>query len=150
MNYLNYEREIMQKHWVKLVSFTYHEFVSPFNINTVNDLRILRDVLRCGSCCWVWMTKGEVTRHSADLVAREAAGASIGKKRKERSDKGLTRGPQRKKDAHDNEEDVPGPSKRQKVSAKALRGKKAKTVKSQLPPSKEFISSEDEDDELDD
>jgi hypothetical protein len=157
MNYPNYEHQIMQKHQVKLVGFTFHEFISPFNISTVNDLRILRDALRCGSCCWVRMTKGEVARHSVDLAAREAGGAVVGKKRKGRSDKGMTRGPRRKKDlpVDDDEEEeqiAPGPSssKRQKVSAKASKGKKSKSAKSQLPPSKELIDSEDDADELDD
>jgi hypothetical protein len=36
------------------------------------------------------------------------------------------------------------------VSAKAPRGKKAKTAKSPLLPSKEFITTEDRDNELED
>ena len=141
----------MQRHQVKLVGFTFHEFISPFHISGINDLRILRDALRCGSCCWVRMTKGEVARHSADLAAREAGGAVVGKKRKGRSDKGMMRGPQRKKGLDDDEEEdqtAAGPSKRQKVSSKVSKGKKSRTAKSQLPPSKEFIDSDD-DDELD-
>lgn len=152
MNYPNYEHQIMQKHQVKLVGFTFHEFTSPFNISSINDLRILRDALRCGSCCWVRMTKGEVARHSADLAAREAGGAVVGKKRKGRSDKGMKRRPQRKKGSDDDEEEeeAPGPSKRRKVSSKASKGKKSKTAKSQLPPSNEFIDSDDSEvDELD-
>jgi hypothetical protein len=145
MNYPNYEQQIMQKLQVKLVGYTYHKFISPFNISTVNDLRILRDALRCGSCCWIRMTKGEVARHSAELTAQEAAGVTIGKKRKERSDKGLTRGPRRNKnDLDDNEQNCAGPSKRRKTAAKALSGTKAKTAKSQLPPSNELIASDDE------
>jgi hypothetical protein len=153
MNYPNYEHQIMQKHQVKLVGFTFHEFISPFNINTVNDLRILRDALRCGSCCWIRMTKGEVARHSTDLSAREAGGDIVGKKRKDRSDKGMARGPRRKGGLDDDEEDdqnAAGPSKRQRVSAKASKGKKSqkfkksKTAQSLLPPSKEFISSDDD------
>jgi hypothetical protein len=76
MNYPNYEHQIMQKHQVKLVGFTFHEFISPFDISTVNDLRILRDALRCGSCCWVRMTKGEVARHSADVDEQRVIAAS--------------------------------------------------------------------------
>lgn len=91
------------------------------------------------------MTKGEVARHSAELTAQEAAGVTIGKKRKERSDKGLTRGPRRNKnDLDDNEQNCAGPSKRRKTAAKALSGTKAKTAKSQLPPSNELIASDDE------
>ena len=93
MNYPNYECQIMQKHQVKLNGFTFHEFISPFNINTVNDLWILHDVLRCGSCCWVQMMKGEVARHLADLSVWEGEGAVTGKKRKWCSDKGTIRGP---------------------------------------------------------
>ena len=152
MNYPNYEQLIMQKHQVKLVGFTFHEFISPFNINTVNDLQILRDALRCGSCCWVRMTKSEVARHSADLAAREAGGVIVGKKRKGRSDKGMTRSPRRtrKKGLDDDDEEEEhaalGPSKHQKVSAgKTSKGNK---LKSQFLPRKEFIDTED-DDELD-
>jgi hypothetical protein len=148
MNYPNYEHQIMQKHQVKLVGFTFHEFISPFDISTVNDLRILRDALRCGSCCWVRMTKGEVARHSADVSAREAAGDIVGKKRKARSDKGSTRGTRRKKNlpVSDDEEDAPGPSKRRKVSAKASKQKKSRSTKSQLPLSKELDDSDEDSD----
>lgn len=90
------------------------------------------------------MTKSEVARHSADLTAGEAGGAIVGKKRKGRSDKGMTRGPRRKKGLHDDDEEedesVPGPSKRRKVSAT----KGSKSAKSQLPPSNEFVSTEDD------
>ena len=98
------------------------------------------------------MTKGEVARHS-DLLAREAGGDIVGKKRKDRSDKGMARGPQRKRGLDDDEEDNQngaGPSKRQRVSTKASKGKKSKkskkskTAQSLLPPSKEFISSDDD------
>ena len=99
------------------------------------------------------MTKGEVARHSTDLSAREAGGDIVGKKRKDRSDKGMARGPRRKGGLDDDEEDdqnAAGPSKRQRVSAKASKGKKSqkfkksKTAQSLLPPSKEFISSDDD------
>ena len=98
------------------------------------------------------MTKGEVVRHSADLSVWEGEGAVTGKKRKGHSDKGTTRGPQKKKGLFDDKEEeqlAPGPSKCQKVSTKASKGKKLKSAKSQLPPSKEFIDSED-DEEPDD
>jgi hypothetical protein len=98
------------------------------------------------------MTKGEVPWHSADLAVWEAAGAIIGKKRKGQSDKGVTRGPQKKQDVPNeaNDQDAPHSLKCQKVSAKAPRGKKAKTAKSPLLPSKEFITTEDRDNELED
>ena len=90
--------------------------------------------------------KGEVTHHLADLSVWEGEGAVTWKKRKGCLDKGTTRGPWKKKGLFDDEEEeqlAPGPSKHQKVSVKASKGKKSKSAKSQLPPSKEFIDSED-------
>ena len=42
------------------------------------------------------MTKVEVSKHAADLVLQEAAGEVIGKKWKERLDKGAKKGPTNK------------------------------------------------------
>ena len=91
--------------------------------------------------------KGEVTHHSADLSVQEEEGAVTGKKGKGRLDKGTMRGPRKKKGLYDDKEEeqlAPGPSKHQKVSVKPSKGKKLKSAKSQLPPSKEFIDSEDD------
>ena len=41
MNYPNYEHQVMQKYQVKLIGFTFHEFISPFNINTVNEFSVM-------------------------------------------------------------------------------------------------------------
>lgn len=41
MNYVNYDTQIMQRYQVKLVGYTYDEFTSPYNISTVDDLRLL-------------------------------------------------------------------------------------------------------------
>jgi len=157
MNYVNYDIQIMQRYQVKLVGYTYREFTSPYNISTVDDLCHLRDALHCGSCCWIRMTKGEVSKHATVIAEREAAGEEVTKKRKGRSDKGKKRGKRTAKevDAEDDENvdnSGAGPSKRRKVAArvvkktsanKAATTKKAPT-KSQLPPSNEFIATEDD------
>lgn len=150
MNYINYDTQIMQRYQVKLVGYTYHEFTSPYNIATVDDLRLLRDALRCGSCCWIRLTKGEVSKHAKEIANREAAGEVVTTKRKERSDKGKKRKRTAKElDAED--EDDPGPSKRQRVAKKtpvmkavAKKTRKKVSASAQLPPSNEFIATEDD------
>jgi hypothetical protein len=121
MNYVNYDSQVIQKYQCKIVGWTFNTLISPFDMNTVDDLRTLRDALRCGACFWVRMTKGEVSKHAADLVLREAAGEVIGKKRKQRSDKGVTKGLKTKRGANDKEdssdgdnEEEAGPSKKKK------------------------------------
>jgi hypothetical protein len=74
------------------------------------------------------MTKLEVSKHAAELVRREAAGDIVGKKRKERSDKGIRKGPKARPgvpdgvESDDNSSDaenhnqVAGPSKKRKTT----------------------------------
>lgn len=84
-----------------------------------------------------------MTRHKADIEKREAAGEVVIKKRKEWSDKGVPKGPRKKVRADgDSEEDEPeaGPSKRRKVDRKGKGKAATKKAKTQLPPSREFIS----------
>jgi hypothetical protein len=173
MNYANYDTQVIQKYQCKIVGWTFNTFISPFDINTVDDLRTLRDALRCGACFWVRMTRAEVSKHAADLVLREADGEVIGKKRKQRSDKGVKKGSRAKRgvnssDGSDSEEEA-GPSKRKKIApqpkpttkakvkqtATAKTGKKktaskrnGRPSKSQLPPSKTIIT--DTEDEIED
>lgn len=180
MNYANYDTQVIQKYQCKIMGWTFNKLISPFDINTVDDLRTLRDALRCGACFWVRMTRAEVSKHAADLVLREAAGEVIGKKRKQRSDKGVKKGSRVKRGANDkgnssddsdnSSEDEAGPSKKKprqpkpatkakvKGTTMAKTGKKRKTAskgkgrssKSQLPPSKAIITDTDEHDPEDD
>lgn len=166
MNYTNYEANIVLKYKVKLVGWPHDKFVSPYNINTVDELRNLRDALHCGSCFWMGLSSREVAQYVKAMDERTAAGEVIGKKRKERSDKGAKKGPRNQHAAvEDDLEDERGsagdpvgerPSKRQKVTARAkgkenVAGKttkrKRKSAKSQVPPSREVISDTDLDDD---
>jgi len=157
MNYVNYDTQIIQRYQVKLVGYTYQEFTSPYNISVVDDLRLLRDALQCGLCCWIRLTKGEVSKHTAEMSSRVAAGEKVMTKRKVRVDKGKKRGKRTATDlgAEDKENDDiggAGPSKRRKVTASAPKTQKApkkaagkkRPTKSQLPPSNEFITTEEE------
>jgi hypothetical protein len=160
MNYQNYDAQIILRLGVKLVGWTYHSLVSPYEIYTIDDLRTLHDALVCGACFWMRLSEGEMTQHKADIEKRESMGEVVGKKRKERSDKGVPKGPKRKQGAHEDDEDSgkedepeAGPSKRRKVDtkregkvkAKVVATKKTKAVKvrSQLSPSNEFLSDTD-------
>lgn len=149
MNYQNYDSQIVHRLSVKLVGWTHHELVSPYEIHSADDLRTLHAALVCGVCFWMRLSKGEVAWHKADMEKCEAAGEVVKKKRKERSDKGMTKGPRKKVGANGNsrEEDdtEAGPSKRRKVDEwKKGKGKAAaKKSKTQIPPSNEFISDSD-------
>ncbi|KAF8798251.1 hypothetical protein BYT27DRAFT_7218520 [Phlegmacium glaucopus] len=141
MNYINYDIQVVQKHQCKLVGWTFNKFISPFDIHTIDDLRTLRDALHCGACHWVRMTKAEVSKHAADLVHREVTGEMIGKKRKERSDKGVKKGLKAKPgvsdgaelddnssdaDNSDNDDQVAGPSKKRKTTVQTKPATKTK------------------------
>jgi hypothetical protein len=173
MNYLNYDMRVIQKFQVKLIGWTYNKFVSPFEIHTIDDVRTLVQALRCGRCHWVRMTTTEVTKHAGDMEAKKAAGETVGKPRKVRSDLGSTKakrprkGPAADDENEDSDDDEQGPAKKRKTTArkpattskstatsKTTKGKSKarapKSSKSQLPPaiSKEFIDDSDEASEL--
>ena len=74
MNYPNYDSKVIDRYQTKLVGWTYHEFKSPFDIHTIDDVRILLEALQCGSCFWVRITKSKVNRHKFELDKRRAAG----------------------------------------------------------------------------
>ncbi|KAF8798805.1 hypothetical protein BYT27DRAFT_7343194 [Phlegmacium glaucopus] len=166
MNYINYDVQVVQRLKVKLMGWTFHMFVSPQDINAVDDLRTLRDALRCGSCFWMRMSNPEVTRHAAHMLEREEAGEIIGKKRKARSDKGVLKGPKKKPgviELDDEEEAAPVKKRKTVATAKEKRVAKGKATakgkgkatpkgrgkghaSSQMPPtSKEFVDSDSED-----
>jgi hypothetical protein len=159
MNYQNYDTQIIQRLGVKLVGWTHHILVSPYEIYTIDDLRTLRDALVCGACFWMRLSKREITQHKADMERRELMGEVVTKKRKERSDKGVRKGPSKKRGAQEavddsdkEDEPVAGPSKKRKVGAKekgkgklaaTKKAKAAAKAKSQLPPSNELLSDTD-------
>ncbi|KAF8164199.1 hypothetical protein BJ912DRAFT_1068484 [Pholiota molesta] len=95
MNYANYDTQIIQRHGVKLVGWTFDKVISPNDIYTINDVRILLKALQCGTCHWIRLSKLEITNHAKEMTAREVAGETIGKKRKGRADAGVKRGPRK-------------------------------------------------------
>lgn len=169
MNYANYDAKVIDRYQTKLVGWTYREFVSPFDIHTIDDIRLLLEALQCGSCFWTRMSKSEVNRHKIDLDKRRAAGETIGKPRQPRSDIGTKRPRKKAPGVGEGDDDDAPPTKKQKKgrnkkgdenvpspAKKQKRGTTKKTTKkskrSQLPParpsSNEFIVSDDDDEEV--
>ena len=92
MNYLNYNKSIIQKHHVKLVGWPKNiKFITPANLSSVDEVRALIHALKSEECRWVSLSTADVEEHMASIVACEAAGEQIGRKRKQRSDKGMPR-----------------------------------------------------------
>jgi hypothetical protein len=164
MNYTNYNAKVIDRYQTKLVGWTYRDFVSPFDIHTINNIRLLLEALQCGSCFWMRMSKGEVKRHKIDLDKRRAAGETIGKQQP-RSDKGSKRPRENAPEVGEGDNDDAPPAKKQKkgrtkkgdkIAPWAKKQKKGttkktpkKSKKSQLhparPTSDDFIASSDDD-----
>ncbi|KAI0245195.1 hypothetical protein BJV78DRAFT_1140542 [Lactifluus subvellereus] len=83
MNYQHYDTQIIERLGVKLVGWTYHELVSPYEIYTIDDLQTLHNALVCGACFWMQLSRGDITQHKVAMAQREAAGEVVKKKRKE-------------------------------------------------------------------
>jgi hypothetical protein len=154
MNYSNYDAKVIERYQTKLVGWTYSDFKSPFDINTIDDIRILLEALQCGRCCWVRMTKSDMNRHRDEINKRKAAGETVGKARQARSDKGTKRPRKSAPGAGEGgDEDGAPPAKKQRKSKAVPKShttttKKAakKSKKQQLPParptSNEFVVSD--------
>src|SRR6266511_1699440 len=140
MNYKNYDMQVIQKYGIKLVGWTYRTMACPSEIITIDDIRSLRDALRCGACHWIRLTKSELMKHAKEINARAAAGEVVGSKRKERSDKGVERGPRKKRAVAEKTPAWRGVPDKQK----AAQGKGIRKTRTQLPPSKATISDSDE------
>jgi hypothetical protein len=92
MNYVNYDKSIVQAHHVKLTGWPGSvPFIPPSNITRRDDVQTLLHALRTKKCYWVNLSKREVDEHMESIYQREAAGGTVGCKRKERADKGKKR-----------------------------------------------------------
>ena len=139
MNYVNYEDAIVERFKVKLVGWTFKQFVSPTDINTVQDVRELRNALKNGACHWVQLSPQALKDHVAAVDERRKQGEVVGKKRKERNDKGVAR--TRKRRSVTDENNPAGtsqPAKKRKTNSQKL-------AKSIPPKSKAFVDDDDED-----
>jgi hypothetical protein len=168
MNYAKYDRDIVSKYKVKLVGWpSTIKFANPSEIGTVDDIRNLRQALKTGECKWVALSRRQQIAHEETVAAKVATGELTVKKRKERSDKGKTRGKGTKKpgkvggkrvraeesseDDDDSDEDgneAPRPAKKKRKSATSAVARAAKKLPP-APKSNEYIVNSDEDVSLD-
>lgn len=135
MNYVNYKTSIVQKYHVQLLGWPSDiPFVNPHQLTTVATARTLQNTLTVSTCKWVAMSKRQQQEHAATLVANVEGGQVIGKKRKERSDKGKKHkhtlatddeGDDEDEEADNNgdENERPAPAKKQRSAATGKRPK---------------------------
>ncbi|KIJ58005.1 hypothetical protein HYDPIDRAFT_56796, partial [Hydnomerulius pinastri MD-312] len=92
MNYLNYDKGIVQAYGVQLINWPPTvKFANPSTIGTVVEIRRLRDTLKTGTCTWKKLSRRELDAHSAEVASRIATGEVVKKRRKKRSDAGVAR-----------------------------------------------------------
>ena len=130
---------VIQKYQVKLVGWIYNKFVSPFEIHTIDNVRTLVEALRCGRCHWVRMTATEVTKNARDVEARKAAGETVGKQRKVRSD--LGKRPRKGNADDDDGNNEAGPSKKRKPAVRKSAATKKPSTASKTGKGKKKASS---------
>jgi hypothetical protein len=169
MCYVKYDRDIVSKHKVKIVGWPKAiKFANPSEIGTVDKIRKLCQALKVSKCKWVAQSRRQQAAHTEMLATKVAASELVVMKRKQRSDKGKTRGKAggksvetRQKDMRnegggsvgnedddDNDDDNGGqpPKKRQK---RVTTGRARARALKKLPPapkSKPFIDESDDND----
>lgn len=133
-NYANYETKMVRDEGIKFIGWPLEKFGSPSDINTIGELRRLRDALNSGACRLVKLTENERLAHAKDMEDRQNTGEVIGKKRKTRSDAGTARGKRKSSGTKDT------PTKKKK----GIQGK-ATISPETVPESSDIGSSSDED-----
>lgn len=164
MSYEHYDHNIVSCHMVKLNGWPAGlQRISPSKINTVEEIRSLRDALKAGDCMWSKLSMRQHTAHLESLAARIAADPSLAKPtKKARSDKGVRKkkvasgsngkqaevGGKRKHIARENEAETSEEDTRAPPAKKTKRpASKKAAIKGQLPPiprSRSVISTTDD------
>ena len=133
MNYNNYDTAIVKTYGVKIVGWPASvPFTNLSNIGTIGEIHKLRDALKSGGCRWKKLSKGEWGAFNADLNTHRAAGESVKKPRKKRSDAGVSR---KRKNIGASEENGPAPKRARHVTTK----------KRSIPKSSKFVHDTEED-----
>jgi len=88
MSYSGYNASIVERYHVKLIGWTYKDFVNPSKIGTITDIRNLRDALKSGQCYWTRLSQTELEEHLRNC---QENGEDIRRTRRQRSDKGKAR-----------------------------------------------------------
>ncbi|KAF8637028.1 hypothetical protein AX17_003097 [Amanita inopinata Kibby_2008] len=152
MNYVNYDKAIVQKYRVKLVGWPQTiPFTTPSNLSSVDHVRTLRHMLKTNACQWTQLSEREVEEHMENIIQRELAGEVVSRKRKQRSDKGRNRKKVAIDENHDEQLDE-NDDKQLDEGSKQARQRIEIGRFGKISKSKAYISSEEEDeqDEQDD
>ena len=125
MNYVNYDVAIVEKHKVQLIGWpSAIPFANPSTNSMVDDIKSLCGALIAGECKWIAQSKFQQDSHATMLRTKRDKGEVIGKKIKQRLDKGKKTA--RKGGDKGRSEEEPQPKKRCVPTMKS--------TKSQLPP----------------
>ncbi|KAF7358607.1 hypothetical protein MSAN_01199400 [Mycena sanguinolenta] len=95
MEYVNYDGAIRAEQGVEMKGWPSDIPVERTANMTVESARRIRDGFKSGAIHWVWIPKPERDALIARLNAERAAGNASLRKRAERSDKGVLRGPRK-------------------------------------------------------
>lgn len=108
MQYIQYDRDIVQVYDVKLVGWTHPKWCSPSNLGSnEGQLITLNNALGSEDCKWVEVNDKEKANHKVEWGNRvESGDVRAPKARKPRKDKGTTRAKKaRKVDSDDSDID---------------------------------------------
>ncbi len=107
MQYLNYERDIVQKYHIKMVGWTHEKFVNVSELgNSLEPLEKLWNALKNGTCKFVKISSTEVaTRQERTRQAVVAGEVAAPKQRKIRKDKGIAKGRRKRGNTKDGDND---------------------------------------------
>ncbi|KAF7965152.1 hypothetical protein HWV62_45392 [Athelia sp. TMB] len=155
MNYVNYKEKIVIPFQVKLVG---HPFgiKNPSDINTITDLRTLRNALKTKQCQWVRITEEEADALTKDIRSRREKGEVVGKPRAKRSDAGVARGTNKRSRSDENQDPSSSRApKKRKGNGQKTAGKKTKPAKDKgkakrAPTSSEFVEDGEDEEPSDD
>ncbi|THG92537.1 hypothetical protein EW026_g8394 [Hermanssonia centrifuga] len=82
MNYINYERKIVEQHGVELQGWPCKKFVNPGDVKGRQELEKLFHALHTKTCAWKPLSAGELEERQCRNRERQAAGEVIYKPRK--------------------------------------------------------------------
>ena len=89
MNYVNYDKSIVQMHRIKIIGWPESiPFIAPSGMTRCDDVRNLVHALWTSKCHWAQLSKRQVEEHMENICQCEAVGEAIGRRRKECADKG--------------------------------------------------------------
>lgn len=92
INFVNFEVAIKEKYGIELLGRPESvPFQSPHTTTNAEHLCTLRDMLKAGTCHWVYMSMQQRMQHADRLKERQIAGEAVGKPRKKSSDAGRKR-----------------------------------------------------------